>query len=303
MRSGIGPQDQLEIVKSSKDGPAMIGNDSWINLPVGYNLVDHVNTDTFITHPDVVFYDFYEAWTSPIPSDRSAYLSQRSGILAQSAPNIGPVFWEEVTGADGKTRQFQWTARIEGADQTGSNTYKKKDTMIMSQYLGRGSTSRGRMTIRQGLDTFVSDPPYLKDENDKLAVITSIDGLRKTLSSYTGLKFSFPASNQTAKEYVDGIVVSAAKRRANHWLGTNKMGLDDGRKANGTAVVDLNTKVYGTDNLFVVDGSIFPGMVTANPSAMIVTAAENAATRILALKNGPRAKPVSRKKGGVVISL
>jgi hypothetical protein len=21
----------------------MIGNDSWINLPVGYNLVDHVN--------------------------------------------------------------------------------------------------------------------------------------------------------------------------------------------------------------------------------------------------------------------
>jgi cellobiose dehydrogenase (acceptor) len=61
------------------------------------------------------------------------------------------------------------------------------------------------------------------------------------------------------------------------------MGLDDGRKAGGTAVVDLNTKVYGTDNLFVVDGSIFPGMVSANPSAMIVTAAENAAARILVL--------------------
>ncbi|KAJ8123784.1 hypothetical protein ONZ43_g345 [Nemania bipapillata] len=298
MRSGIGPQDQLEVVKSSKDGPSMIASDSWINLPVGYNLVDHVNTDTFITHPDVVFYDFYEAWTSPIPSDRSAYLSKRSGILAQSAPNIGPVFWEEVKGADGKTRQFQWTARIEGADQTGSN-----NTMIMSQYLGRGSTSRGRMTIRQGLDTFVSDPPYLKDENDKLAVIASIDGLRKALSTYPGLKFSFPPANQTVKDYVDGIVVSAAKRRANHWLGTNKMGLDDGRKANGTAVVDLNTKVYGTDNLFVVDGSIFPGQVTANPSAMIVTAAENAAARILALKNGPRTKPVSRKKGAVIITL
>lgn len=75
------------------------------------------------------------------------------------------------------------------------------------------------MTIRQGLDTFVSDPPYLKDENDKLAVIASIDGLRKALSTYPGLKFSFPPSNQTVKDYVDGIVVSAAKRRANHWLG------------------------------------------------------------------------------------
>ncbi|KAI0912248.1 cellobiose dehydrogenase [Ustulina deusta] len=298
MRSGIGPQDQLEVVKLSKDGPSMIGSDSWINLPVGYNLVDHVNTDTFITHPDVIFYDFYEAWTKPIASDQSAYLQKRSGILAQSAPNIGPVFWEEVIGADGKVRQFQWTARIEGADQTGSNS-----TMIMSQYLGRGSTSRGRMTIRQGLDTFVSDPPYLKDENDKLAVIASIDGLRTALSGYPNLEFSFPPMNQTVKDYVDGIVVSAAKRRANHWLGTNKMGLDDGRKANGTAVVDLDTKVYGTDNLFVVDGSIFPGMVTANPSAMIVTAAENAAVRISTLKNGPRARPVCRKNGAVIISL
>ncbi|KAI1171383.1 cellobiose dehydrogenase [Nemania sp. FL0916] len=297
MRSGIGPADQLEVVKSSKDGPSFIGNDSWINLPVGYNLVDHVNTDTFITHPDVVFYDFYEAWTAPNPTDKSLYLSKRAGILAQSAPNIGPVFWEEVTGADGKVRQFQWTARVEGADQTGSNS-----TMIMSQYLGRGSTSRGRMTIRQSLDTFVSDPPYLKDVNDKLAIITSIDNLRKSLSTFANLKFMFPAANQTVQEYVDGIEVSASKRRANHWIGTAKMGLDDGRSG-GTAVVDLNTKVYGTDNLFVVDASIFPGMVTANPSAMIVTAAENAATRILALKNGPKAEPVTTDQGAVFLSL
>jgi cellobiose dehydrogenase (acceptor) len=91
--------------------------------------------------------------------------------------------------------------------------------MIMSQYLGRGSTSRGRMTIRQGLDTFVSDPPYLKDVNDKLAVIAGIDNLRKTLAGYPNLKWAFPSANQTTQDYVDGIQVSAAKRRANHWLG------------------------------------------------------------------------------------
>jgi cellobiose dehydrogenase (acceptor) len=66
-------------------------------------------------------------------------------------------------------------------------------------------------------------------------------------------------------------------------------------------VVDLDTKVYGvsdsqtlkqhvltrtypqTDNLFVVDASIFPGMMTGNPSGVIITAAERAAERILAL--------------------
>jgi len=42
--------------------------------------------------------------------------------------------------------------------------------------------------------------------------------------------------------------------------------------------------VYGTDNLFVVDASIFPGITTGNPSAAIIIAAEHAADKILALK-------------------
>ncbi|KAI1344937.1 cellobiose dehydrogenase [Xylariaceae sp. FL0016] len=297
MRSGIGPQDQLEIVASSTDGPSMIGNDSWINLPVGYNLVDHVNTDTFITHPNIVFYDFYEAWYTPNATDSSEYLSNRTGILAQAAPNIGPVFWEEITGSDGKVRQLHWTARIEGADQTGSNS-----TMIMSQYLGRGSVSRGRMTLQPTLSTKVSDAPYLKDKVDAEIVVKGIESLRKAITGYTNLKWAFPASNVTSQAYVDSIVVSAAKRRANHWMGTNKMGLDDGRKDNGTAVVDLDCKVYGTDNLFVVDASIFPGMVSANPSAMIVTAAENAAERILALGAGPAPKPPVYNKGATILT-
>ena len=74
-----------------------------------------------------------------------------------------------------------------------------------------------------------------------------------------------------------------SQRTANHWLGTAKMGTDDGRQNGGTAVVDTNTKVYGTDNIFVLDASVFPGMVTTNPSAYIVIAAEKAAEKILAL--------------------
>ncbi len=32
-----------------------------------------------------------------------------------AAPNINPMFWEEITGADGIVRQLQWTARVEGS--------------------------------------------------------------------------------------------------------------------------------------------------------------------------------------------
>jgi cellobiose dehydrogenase (acceptor) len=62
------------------------------------------------------------------------------------------------------------------------------------------------------------------------------------------------------------------------------MGTKDGRQSGGDAVVDTNTKVWGTDNLFVVDASIFPGMVTPNPSAYIVTVSEKASEKILALQ-------------------
>jgi cellobiose dehydrogenase (acceptor) len=47
---GIGPTDQLNVVKSSStDGATMISQDQWINLPVGYNLDDHVGVRNSLT--------------------------------------------------------------------------------------------------------------------------------------------------------------------------------------------------------------------------------------------------------------
>ncbi len=47
--------------------------------------------------------------------------------------------------------------------------------------------------------------------------------------------------------------------------------------------MDPDTKVWGTDNLFVVDAGIFPGHVATNPTSYIVIASEHASERILAL--------------------
>jgi cellobiose dehydrogenase (acceptor) len=74
------------------------------------------------------------------------------------------------------------------------------------------------------------------------------------------------------------------------------MGTDDGRLPDGTAVVDTNTKIYGTDNMFVVDASIWPGMPSTNPSALIVTASERASDLILALPL-PRKTDLVKKYG------
>ncbi|KAG9255545.1 cellobiose dehydrogenase-like protein [Emericellopsis atlantica] len=278
MRSGIGPQDQLEVVAASADGPDMIDESEWIKLPVGYNLEDHTNTDTVIAHPDVVFYDFYEAYDDPIPADRDAYLDERVGILTQAAPNIGPVFFDEITGTDGITRSLQWTARVEP-----SLGHTNLTAITMSQYLGRGAVSRGRMTITSSLSTVVSDVPYLKNQQDVEAVIKGIENLQEAMAGYEGIEWLSPSPDETAREFVENMAVSPSNRRANHWIGTNKMGTHDGRQNNGDAVVDLNARVWGTDNIFVVDASIFPGMITPNPTAYIITVAERASERILAM--------------------
>jgi cellobiose dehydrogenase (acceptor) len=114
-RSGIGPADQLQVVQA-EEPTMMIKQSDWINLPVGYNLNDHLNTDTVISHPNVSYYDWPAAWLTPIPADQQNYLQNRSGPLAQAAPNIGPLFWEEIMGPDGIVCHMQWQARVEGSN-------------------------------------------------------------------------------------------------------------------------------------------------------------------------------------------
>jgi len=77
--------------------------------------------------------------------------------------------------------------------------------MTMSQYLGRGAKSRGRMTITPNLGTIVSDVPYLKDANDKAAVVQGIVNLQNALKNVQGLTWRYPPANMTAQAYVDAV--------------------------------------------------------------------------------------------------
>jgi len=269
----------------------MINSTQWINLPVGYNLDDHLNTDTVISHPNITYYDWPAAWNTPIAADAAAYLTKRAGPLSQAAPNIGPMMWEEVKGPDGIVRQFQWTSRVEGSNGAGNG-----NNMTLSLYLGRGQISRGRTVIQKGLNMVVDTLPY-GDKNDLATVAIAIDHMAKSLLTVPGLTYKYGpyadgtdpncAANLTATEFLASVPLTYSNigaRRANHWLGTAKMGTDSGLTG-GTSVVDTNTKIYGTDNIFVVDASIFPGMPSTNPSSYIVTAAEKAADKIQALAN------------------
>lgn len=229
LRSGIGPRDQLEFVaESALDGDTMIAEEDWIELPVGENLIDHLNTDVVVEHEDVVQYNYTDAWYNPIEADKEMYLQDRSGILAAAAPNIGPMIWDDITVSDGTTRQLQWTCRMEGSlDLMGNRKLflqnfasgERKlanrdlvDTITMSQYLGRGVVSRGRMALTPALTTRVATLPYLTgDEGDLEAIIKGLDNIREALADVPGLKFLSPADNVTSAEYVDQVRVTRSQ--------------------------------------------------------------------------------------------
>jgi cellobiose dehydrogenase (acceptor) len=75
--------------------------------------------------------------------------------------------------------------------------------MTMSQYLGRGATSRGRMTITSALNTVVSTLPYLRDQNDVQAVIQGIKNLQAALANVANLTWTYPAAGTTVEDFVN----------------------------------------------------------------------------------------------------
>ncbi len=245
MRSGIGPPDQLAIVANSTiDGPTFLPESDWILLPVGYNIMDHTDTDMVIKYPGMNTYDWYGAYTDPIPSDEAAYINSRSGIFTDAAPAVNTMAWQSFTGAsDGVIRQTQWTIRVEG-----SLGFTGDDYVTLSQYLGTGMSSRGRIVIAPTLNMVTSIEPYVHTDDDVNAIIAGIAAMQEVLSVDPNVTFVSPTADQSAEDFVNNYFAS---RRANHWLGSAKMGTDDGRANGGNSgsVVDLNTKVYGTNNL------------------------------------------------------
>jgi choline dehydrogenase len=143
--------------------------------------------------------------------------------------------------------------------------------------------SRGTVTLASAdpTDRAVVDPCYLSDEDDyDLAVFEH--GIRyarelAATSAFDGLRGRELAPGPDVSDR-DGLraYIRASAGTVWHPAGTCRMGHGD------DAVVDDHLRVHGIDDLRVVDASIMPRLVNANPNAAIMMIAEKAADMILA---------------------
>ncbi len=118
-------------------------------------------------------------------------------------------------------------------------------SMTVTQYLGTGTLSRGRMTITKQLNTVVSTAPYLRDSHDREAVILGINSLRAALKDVSNLAWISPRADQATEQFVDSvsgsphkhgqsvgnmltqgkIPATPARRCSNHWIGKSSWSL------------------------------------------------------------------------------
>ncbi|KAI8155319.1 Cellobiose dehydrogenase [Colletotrichum sp. SAR 10_70] len=253
--SGIGPKEQIQTVKSGSTQVTLPSEALWIDLPVGKNVKDHpIFTVTFKTKSTLNSLAS-TAFTAPDETDIDLF-AKGSGVLAQAGQRLN--FWTSVEGSDGKKRYVQGTVN------SPSN-----DTVKAKVYLTHGLTSVGELGISADGSTKFTTEPYLTTDADKDAITSFmqqlIDYASKSNSTLT------ISGNATAASLI------SEHTTGSHYVGTAVMGAEN----DGNSVVDTNTKVWGTDNLYVVDASIHPDLPTGNTQAIVMVAAEHAAAQIL----------------------
>jgi cellobiose dehydrogenase (acceptor) len=128
------------------------------------------------------------------------------------------MFWQQIKGSDGVVRHIQWQARIEGRTNSKTSrplihvdTNAHTASMTITQYLGMGTTSRGRMGITPSLNTRVMTPPYLRNQYDKEAVVQGIEYIRGVLSQIQNLTWVVPKVNQTTTAFVNSVSQNAVR--------------------------------------------------------------------------------------------
>ncbi|KAK7516236.1 GMC oxidoreductase [Phyllosticta citriasiana] len=264
INSGIGPQDQIETVNKGTSGISVNTSDI-IELPVGKSLKDHpiFTISVRVSSSNITVFDA----TAPT-TDQIALYAQGSGPLAEGMQRLN--FWSSVEGSDGVTRFVQGTVATASAS-----------SIKIKVYLTHGLTSEGVLGMSSdGSTTFITKP-WLTTEADKAAITTFLTEFIAYINKSGSFKIdSTTGGNVTAADLISNYVTG------DHFVGTAKMGTDDGRENNGTAVVDTDCKVYGTDNLYVVDASIHPDLPTGNSQAIVAVIAEHAAKVISGATGG-----------------
>ncbi|PVI00329.1 carbohydrate-binding module family 1 protein [Periconia macrospinosa] len=260
-RSGIGPKSQIEIVKTGSVPITLPDETAWIDSPVGF-VRDHTNLALQFNVTSGMTIMGSDAYLTPSQTDIDLYTQQASGPLTSSSIMRLNSF-RTITTSDNTSLIVQTI-----------NYATQNNTINTIFVLTHNTTSSGMLGITPEGNTVWTTSPYLHTPTDREAMALAIDEwLAMTRAPNSTIAYNGPA-NITGAE----IVATAKTSAGTHMTGTTIMGVDP-----KDSVVDADCKVWGTENLFVVDAGMHADLPTGNTQAIVGVAAEHAAKRIIAL--------------------
>ncbi|KAJ6198247.1 GMC oxidoreductase-domain-containing protein [Bipolaris maydis] len=243
--SGIGPIAQINMAKAVN--VTLPDKSAWIISPVGVQIQDHAALFATFNNIDL--------------------FAKGSGVLAETPFRLNT--FRTVTTSDGHKIMIQ------------THCFSRTNNHINFIYqVIFGITIVGSMAMDTAGKTIYTKSALLQTAADKEALAIEL-GNWLAMTRTPGSRLAYaggPNTNGAEIIKVNGISTGY------HVTSSTIMGTDDGTKG-GTSVVDPNCKVYGTNNLFVVDLGIHPKVPSGNTMVLTMIAAEHAVTKMLELES------------------
>jgi len=274
---------QLSGIGDAKD-LQNIGIQVMHNLPgVGKNLQDHL--EIYVQHECKKPVTLYGLFNNPFMKlyHGAQWFIFKKGLLTHSHLELGG-FVRSSTDFDHPNIQFHFFPSL-----VIDHGLKNPDKHAFQFHASPNRpTSRGWVKLRTSNPHDLPEIQfnYLETEGDRQQMRDCVKISRKILSQksfqgYLGKEIR-PGIDIQNDDELDEIIRSTAET-AYHPSCSNMMGTDS------MSVVDADTKVYGVNNLRIVDSSILPDIVSGNLNASTVMIAEKASDIIL---DKPEAEPV-----------
>lgn len=291
MVSGIGPKDTLSQfgIPVLKDLPG-VGQNMWDHTLFGTDYRVNVNTASAAlnnaTLAAAAVKLFQQNATGPLSVFGASYYGfedlpqpYRSNLtnasLSALAANF-PIDWPELEWLP-VSAYLGYQEDRQTADPRDGSNYATINTAIVSP-LSRGNVSLQSASM---LDPPLINPNWLTDPTDIELAIQSVHRQREVWAYLTSQGLTngieaLPGANVTSDAdilaYIQKSIIQVY-----HAAATCKMGA----RNDTMAVIDSQARVYGTQNLRVVDASSFPFLPPGHPQSTVYALAEKIAADIL----------------------
>ncbi|KAM3089186.1 hypothetical protein ACMFMG_000797 [Clarireedia jacksonii] len=274
--SGIGPESVLRTALASNY--TSYAEEDWIiNDGVGMNLHDNPQANLMLTYNDtnaLPFFSLSGALTgvNMNKADKDNLFYHSAGPLTGTGRQLSA--WITVNDTDSTT---QMTAQAICSTPTAVN-----GTFACQFNLNEGLLSRGSIVLNSTgyLQYGAGVGPWLTNPLDVKLFALALQRFMNATALYPGLNVTtLPVGDLASYE---AFLKAHASVSNNHWGGSCTIGTSNGNEG-GKHCTDINAKVYGTANLYVIDGSLSPAPTTSNPSFLYETLAEMATDKIIPL--------------------